>query len=533
MGEMTSESVLLAEVVSEFKFFADRTRCVFCKDGASASSPKGDFVAHVASNALRGQENVSFSVASMAASHLGLPLVVFVPILSHCYPEGTFTARRLTFLMEGLKDMASEIEDLSQGKVKFFCLCTTKKNQKPLHLTLAAKARLIVTDEPFVEPHKKLRNQLADACRTEMWCCDSSCLAPIYLQGKAFSRAFQFENAVKKARASSLAACAEAFKKAKLADRSFDAENDSLLFLEVENTVISGKTLIGMTEETLKRFVQQHDTADQGVPPVPHLSKGGSRFGYERWREFKSKGLKVYDRRRNDPMLHFSGTSRISAFLNLGFISPFRIAREISSEPRNGGAAKFLDEFYKWRGQAYNHAFYSNEDARSHRSLPQWARRTFAEHAGDPRVIHTLNDLDACRSESDIWNAMQKFLERTGELHNNARMAWGKAIVAWSDSIEGAWGKLVLLNDRYALDGLAPPSYAGLGWCLGLFDAPSRFGENSIFGKIRPKNIKAYRKLNLAVYNEMGEAQKRKTEHQPSIEGFFSPAKRSRKEHQS
>jgi hypothetical protein len=33
--------------------------------------------------------------------------------------------------------------------------------------------------------------------------------------------------------------------------------------------------------------------------------------------------------------------------------------------------------------------------------------------------------------------------------------------------------QLIYLNDRYALDGLSPPSYAGLLWCLGWGDNPT------------------------------------------------------------
>jgi hypothetical protein len=64
---------------------------------------------------------------------------------------------------------------------------------------------------------------------------------------------------------------------------------------------------------------------------------------------------------------------------------------------------------------------------------------------------------------------MQRSLVKAGELHNNARMTWGKAIVNWSDSGDDALTKLLYLNDHYALDGQSPPSYGGLMWCLGLF----------------------------------------------------------------
>ena len=58
-----------------------------------------------------------------------------------------------------------------------------------------------------------------------------------------------------------------------------------------------------------------------------------------------------------------------------------------------------------------------------------------------------------------LWNAMQMALVKTGELHNNLRMTWGKAIHHWSASPEEALERLEHLNNKYALDGSAPPSY--------------------------------------------------------------------------
>ncbi len=35
-----------------------------------------------------------------------------------------------------------------------------------------------------------------------------------------------------------------------------------------------------------------------------------------------------------------------------------------------------------------------------------------------------------------VWDALQASLRHTGELHNNARMGWGKAVVGWSEGPE-------------------------------------------------------------------------------------------------
>jgi hypothetical protein len=94
---------------------------------------------------------------------------------------------------------------------------------------------------------------------------------------------------------------------------------------------------------------------------------------------------------------------------------------------------------------------------------------------------------------------------RTGELHNNARMTWGKTVVEWlSSSVAGddssciSAAQLILrtlcyLNDRYALDGLSPPSYAGLLWCMGWTDKPSGGNSGGNFASIKFKPARLYR----------------------------------------
>lgn len=107
------------------------------------------------------------------------------------------------------------------------------------------------------------------------------------------------------------------------------------------------------------------------------------------------------------------------------------------------------------------------------RALPRWARDTLAAHAVDPRPTeHSLAALAASETCDPMWNAMQTALRTTGELHNNLRMTWGKAVLQWAESPEQAIARLVHLNDHYALDGLSPPSYGGILWCFGLFDGP-------------------------------------------------------------
>ena len=88
-----------------------------------------------------------------------------------------------------------------------------------------------------------------------------------------------------------------------------------------------------------------------------------------------------------------------------------------------------------------------------------------------------LAELRAGHSGDAVWDALQLFLVQNGELHNNARMGWGKAILKWTAGPAECMETLMDLNNRFALDGHSPPSMAGLLGCMGLFETPR--GERS------------------------------------------------------
>merc|ERR1712137_1420108 len=114
---------------------------------------------------------------------------------------------------------------------------------------------------------------------------------------------------------------------------------------------------------------------------------------------------------------------------------------------------------------------------------------TWGDHEEDFRQAIPIKQLAAANSGDRGWDGMQRYLVETGELHNNARMGWGKAIARWAPNPQAAIDMLVELNNRFALDGFAPPSYGGLLGCLGLFEGPKQ--EGKVLGKISYKPPKA------------------------------------------
>lgn len=109
------------------------------------------------------------------------------------------------------------------------------------------------------------------------------------------------------------------------------------------------------------------------------------------------------------------------------------------------------------------------------------------------------------RSGDGTWDALQASLVASGEMHNNARMGWGKAVLAWRDGPEATLAALVKLNDMFALDGHSPPSIAGLMGCMGLFESPK--AESKVYGTVQHRGLKR-RYANIAQPKANGDAQR-------------------------
>jgi deoxyribodipyrimidine photo-lyase len=125
-----------------------------------------------------------------------------------------------------------------------------------------------------------------------------------------------------------------------------------------------------------------------------------------------------------------------------------------------------------------------NPDYNSLKSLPAWVQKTMREHVKDKRkTVYTLKQLEAGETHDPLWNAAQREMLVTGEMHNYVRMLWGKNVIAWTESYEEAFAVVEHLNNKYCLDGRDPNSYAGILWCFGKHDRP--WMERPVFGTIR------------------------------------------------
>src|SRR5581483_197731 len=215
-------------------------------------------------------------------------------------------------------------------------------------------------------------------------------------------------------------------------------------------------------EESAPEEVRARSSVDATVREVGG-KRGGRRAALERLRAFLRGGLEGYAAERNDlAQEHGSG---LSPWLHFGHIAAVEVARAVAaaSAPRADRDA-FLEQLVVRRELALNLCA-RNPQFRSVKSLPAWALATL--RARPRRAGYSLARLLARDTDDELWNAAQRELELTGAIHPYARMLWGKKIVAWAATPEKALAAMIFLNDRFALDGRDPASYANFLWCLG------------------------------------------------------------------
>ncbi|MEZ6194246.1 MAG: FAD-dependent oxidoreductase [Planctomycetota bacterium] len=448
----------------------ERTRRVGGGEGGA-----GEFVLYWMRAALRGHENPALEVAADLAAAAGRPLLVYQG-LDERYPHAS--DRHHVFVLEGAREVAAELG--GRGIAHVFHLARPG-HRAPRLRELAARAASVVTEDVPVAPLRGWTRSLAARSPAPVYAVDAACVLPMALGGGAPARAFAFREAT--------AAARNARVPADWPEITGPGDPPPRLpFAPIDLATADLGELVAACG------------IDHSVPSVSH-TPGGSGAGYARWAAFRDGGLRDYARRRGDPT-RLEGTSRLSPYLHLGMVSPFRIARE--ARARGGeGAEKFLDELLLWRELAWTWCFHQ-DDPDAWTALPEWARATLDDHRDDPRPrLLDRETLERARTGDALWDLAQLSLLRQGELHNAVRMTWGKAFLGWSATPELALARAIDLNHRYALDGRDPASYGGLLWCSGLFDRPFA-PEAPVRGALRPRETADHAaRLDLAAYRRV------------------------------
>ncbi len=440
---------------------------------AEGTNENANFVLYWMRTAVRADENPALEVAIRIADQQSLPILVYQAI-SQDYDYAS--DRHHMFMLEGARDVQTQL--LQRGISYVFPLAT--RDDCGSHLaTLAEQATLVVTEEMPVDPPRRFLHALVSQVATPVICVDTACVVPMRLMKRHYTRAFEFRSATKKLYAERLT-------------REWPDSNPAVRSVDLSTLPFQP---VDLQSADLPELLSQCEI-DHSVGPVVD-TQGGSNAGYARWNRFLQTGLGRYAARRNNALV--DGVSRMSAYLHYGMVSPIRIAREADAV-RSEGGEKYLDELLIWRELAYAFCFH-RADHDQWSALPDWAQATLQTHAGDPRhEIYAWEQLARAQTTDAFWNAAQTSLLRQGELHNNVRMTWGKAILNWTKLPQDALKILIDLNHRYALDGRDPASFGGLLWCLGQFDRPFE-PETKIIGTVRPRSTKEHaQRLNIESY---------------------------------
>lgn len=437
-------------------------RCRIAHDAPVAGS--NGYVLYWMCSAVRTDENPALDTAILLARHLDVPLLVYHG-LSQSYPWAS--DRHHTFVLQGARDVQRQFAE--RGIRYVFHLEQHGQSSDALSL-LADRSCVVVTEEMPTGPHALFLRGLISRTQRPVVTVDASCVVPMQLVGKAFERAFQFRDATHKRRQAGIRSQWPA-----LPDCPRYFQQDDLPFTPVDLQTSSLADLVANCR------------IDHSIGQVVD-TPGGSVAGYERWAAFLKSGLKYYAARRNNPLL--DGVSRMSAYLHYGMVSPLRMAREVAMMSGEG-AEKFLEELLIWRELAWGFCFYRPDHA-DWSAIPAWAQKTLLQHASDKRpTLYSREQLARGATHDELWNAAQDSLRIHGELHNNVRMTWGKAILDWVQCPKDALRTILDLNHRYALDGRDPSSFGGILWCLGQFDRPFS-PELPILGTVRPRPTAAH-----------------------------------------
>lgn len=446
-----------------------------------------------------GARRASWSFALDRAVELAIemdkPLLVLEPLRVD-YPWAS--ERFHAFVIEGMRDNAAAFARAGVGYHPY--VEGAPGEGKGLLEALARRAAVVVTDEAlgFFQPR-----MIAAAARklatlgTRLEVVDGNGIFPVWEADKAYPTAYAFRRTLQR-----------------LLPAHVDEMPRARPFHRVHRANIEGWTLPAAIARRwpavdLERPALHELPIDHAVKRSPVVT-GGARAARACLADFVEHRLARYQERSHPDD---DATSGLSPWLHFGHLSAHEVfaavaAREEWSPASASGTANgskegfwgmspeaeaFLDELITWRELAHNGAAFL-EGFDSFDGLPTWAKATLTRHARDRRPVrYSRAELEGARTHDEMWNAAQRQLVEEGVLHNSLRMLWGKKVLEWSASPVHAFDTLVDFNNKYAVDGRDPNSWAGIAWCFGRYDRP--WGpERPIFGLVRFMSSESMRK---------------------------------------
>ncbi len=421
---------------------------------------EGRCVIHWMQRSQRGRDNAALNLAIQYANDLNVP-VVSVFGLTQDYPDAQ--RRHYRFLVQGLIDASI---DLAAKNVPLIIRFGSPP-EVVLRLVEELNPALVIGDENPVRIGQIWRKQVADSLRIPLIVVDSDVVVPT-----------------------------AQFPKEEYAARTIRPKIGRVLdrfLIRVPNPSANHAWPLGTVppgEAISESHLMSRIRAD-GASELPDY-RGGSVEAQRRLDTFLRQRLQGYDQLRNEPAEYH--TSELSAHLHFGHIDPIHVVLSVREclSPRESIDA-FVEEFVVRRELAINYVA-RNPNYDSLDGCPEWARKTLARHASDPRpFLYDYDRLENADTHDPLWNAAQLEMVKTGRMHNYMRMYWAKRILEWTPDAETAFEYALKLNDKWEMDGRDPNGYTGVAWAIGgKHDRP--WGERPIFGTVRFMSYESTRK---------------------------------------
>lgn len=462
----------------ESQFVADQLALRKVAANGVRTQPDGQYVLYWMQSTHRFEENWALRYAILEADRLGKPLLIHQgldPTYEHA------SDRIHTVILENARALHHRAKKL--GLSYQFVLRRRRNDDRRVVDRLADKAAMVVTDLYPTAGIAERTARFADRSRCKVILVESHNIVP--------SGAFVKEE---------YAARTIRPKIAKLLDLALQSVQDRAPLRPLRDAIWNN---LEVDRVDFDQFDIAAEVAsceiDHTVPAVPFAS--GLDGARARLSSFCSTALEDYEERRNEPS-DTEGSSRLSPYLHFGQISAAEVLRTVRAAGHAASAAKFQDELVTWRELAFNFCL-RNPNYGKLKGLPEWVHKTMDKHKDDPReVVYSLGQLERAETHDELWNAAQRELVRTGFMHNVTRMLWGKSVMLWTARYKHALEHLILLNNKYGLDGRDPSSYGGIQWCFGKFDRP--WFDKPVFGVMRPMSLaRAREKFDAEAYIKM------------------------------
>jgi deoxyribodipyrimidine photo-lyase len=412
---------------------------------------RGRYVLYWMQQAQRADCNHALEYAIRRANELAVPLLAVFGITQR-FPEAN--ERHYRFMLEGLRETRDALAE------RGILLVVRREPPRDAALGLASDAALLITDRGYLKLQKKWRRDVARRAPCRVVQVESDVVVPVEATSDKEEYAARTIRPKIHAQLDRYLVPPE---QTRLERDSLDAEQEGVELDEL--TELLGGLRINRDAAPVTRF------------------RGGTSEARRLLDRFIGTKLSHYAEGRNDPAEDY--VSHMSPYLHFGQVSPLYVALRVRAAKGAGKANReaYLEELIVRRELSMNFCHY-NADYDRFAALPDWAIETLGDHAHDARPhSYSASELERARTHDPYWNAAQREMVLTGKMHNYMRMYWGKKILEWSPTPQGAFRTALRLNNRYELDGRDPNSFAGVAWCFGKHDRA--WGERDVLGKVR------------------------------------------------